>query len=163
MKRMITALLAAGVLLTLSLPAGAENERPEQGIPDDLTAEYQLTPAGDFREEFRELATMEKEFLWIGKEPAGSCLFLWVYTLSPEGERIVWYFEETTVEASGFCELTIPLPYIGNQYVLLLTADPGEGELLCRKAVHWSCSRRGRTVEEELRKPFNIYQLLEAS
>lgn len=132
--------LLLGLALLLVLAAA--------GWPKGALAESQA-PAIE-EQELR--STLENQTLLAGSAAAGTRIFCSVYTRSEEGEVTLLYQTEQQVGESGLYQMTVPLPVLGRQYVLLRA---GEDETL------YVYNRCRRQLASDLRGYYlNIYQVL---
>lgn len=97
--------------------------------------------------------TLENQALLSGSAPAGTQISCMVYTYNIREKTTLLYQSETVVEDSGLYQLTVPLPVLGCQYVMLRV-----GEEETTYAYH----RYRKQLADDLKGYYlNLYQVLD--
>ncbi len=101
-------------------------------------------------EEERE--TLENQALFTGSAEAESVITCSVYTLDAEKGTTLLYQTSEVVGQSGLYQLTVPLPVLGRQYVMLRVGDEEET---------YAYNRYRKQLATELEEYYlNVYQVL---
>ena len=99
-----------------------------------------------------EIDTLENQTIFTGSAEAKTPILCSVYTINEEKQTILLYQTSEVVGASGLYQLTVPLPVLGRQYVML---QVGEEE------VTYAYTRYRKQLATELQEYYlNVYQTL---
>jgi len=99
-----------------------------------------------------EYDTLENQTVFLGTAEADTQIQCSVYTVDEENQTTLLYQMSDVVGASGVYQLTVPLPVLGKQYVMIRI---GEDE--CTYAYH----RYRKQLATELQEYYlNVYQVL---
>ncbi|MBR6683764.1 MAG: hypothetical protein IKL38_05425 [Firmicutes bacterium] len=99
-----------------------------------------------------EYDTLENQTVFLGTAETDTQIQCSVYTVDEENQTTLLYQMSDVVGASGVYQLTVPLPVLGKQYVMLRI---GEDE--CTYAYH----RYRKQLATELQEYYlNVYQVL---
>lgn len=96
--------------------------------------------------------TLENQTLFTGSAEAETVIACSVYTVDNEQKTTLLYQTSEVVGASGLYQLTIPLPVLGRQYVLLRVGD---------EESTYAYNRYRKQLSTELEEYYlNVYQVL---
>ncbi len=96
--------------------------------------------------------TLENQAIFTGSAEAETMILCSVYTFDEEEQTTLLYQTSEVVGASGLYQLTVPLPVLGRQYVML---QVGEEETT------YAYNRYRKQLTTELQEYYlNIYQVL---
>ncbi len=118
----------------------------------NILGKYSLVTSDAQPQVEEERDTLENQTMFAGRADAETAITCSVYTIDDEQNTTLLYQTNEVVGASGLYQLTIPLPVLGRQYVLLRVGD---------EECTYAYNRYRKQLSTELEEYYlNIYQVL---